>query len=238
MYHILFVEDQEDWQVIVKRALASSQIEITVAKCVKEALRILASPSSSKFDLAILDNGLPDGSGIEVLEAIRAGATPQMPVFILSGVSELDSKVTAFNLGADDYLLKPISGIELRARVEMRLKKASDTAATSTMLRKNKLTLDLSLMRASLTFEETSKTLPLTAKEFKILVLLAQNEGRVYSRRDLVDSVWGQSVNVLERTVDSHIFGLRKKLEEYSDSVECIPHMGYRFVSPKNTLEP
>ena len=144
----------------------------------------------------------------------------------------MDSKVTAFNLGADDYLVKPISGVELRARVEMRLKKSTHLQTVQNKLVKGNLILDVALLRASVQEGDQTKTVPLTAKEFKILTVLAQNERQVYSRQNLVKHVWGDSIHIQERTVDSHIFGLRKKLGLYGDYIECIPHAGYRFVGP------
>lgn len=230
MPNVLLVEDLDECQIVVKRALANSSIELTIAKTLKEAQTLIRSNSEIKYDLVILDISLPDGEGLSILEEIRTTTGDTVPVFLLTSDSDLDSKVTAFNLGADDYLTKPISGAELRARVEMRLKKTAGQRNQQTKIQKGNLALDVSLMRVSLIENNEQKILPLTSKEFKILALLTQHEGQVYSRHDLVKHVWGDSIHVQERTVDSHIFGLRKKLGSYADYIECIPHVGYRFI--------
>ena len=228
MFKVLLVEDIEECQLVVKRALANAGCELVIASTLKDALE--KARSNTDFHLTILDIGLPDGEGMSVLEEMRH-SRPLMPIFLLTSFNDLDSKVTAFNLGADDYLVKPISAIELRARVEMRLKKTHAVLTPQTTIRKGGLALDLSVLRAHIESEGEAHPLQLTAKEFKILALLMQNEGRVYARQDLVKSIWGNDVHILERTVDSHIFGLRKKLKAHSACIECIPHVGYRFLS-------
>lgn len=233
MSNILLIEDIEECQILVKRAFTNTSIHVHVVKTVKEALDAISDNAAIKYDLIILDLKLPDGEGLSVLEKLKTGSTQQIPVFLLTSDNELESKVTAFNLGADDYLVKPVSAIELRARVEMRLKKTQAIQSGADLIRKGSLVLDTSLMRASIMEGNDAKILPLTGKEFKILALLLKNEGKVYSRSELVKSVWGDTVHILERTVDSHIFGLRKKLESYSNLVECIPQVGYRFSSER-----
>lgn len=238
MHRVLLVEDLEECQVVVKRALANTSIELTTVSTLKKAFEIIRSTKGFKFDLLILDLGLPDGDGITLLEEVRSREGGQTPVFLLTSHSELDAKVTAFNLGADDYLIKPISGVELRARVEMRLKKSGSFNKSKNQIVKGDLVLNISLLRASIKSGEQEKNIPLTAKEFKILAHLAQNEGTVFTRQDLVKSVWGD-VHILERTVDSHIFGLRKKLDAFAGYVECIPNVGYRFIThPQSNPDP
>ncbi len=118
----------------------------------------------------------------------------------------------------------------------MRIKKASSHSSLAGPFVRGALKLDLSLLRAHVGPSKNASPLPLTTKEFKILATLAQNEDKVYSRQDLVKSVWGEGVHIQERTVDCHIFGLRKKLGDYSDYIECIPSAGYRFVNIAGTI--
>jgi two-component system, OmpR family, phosphate regulon response regulator PhoB len=231
MFHILLVEDLEECQIVVKRAFANTAFHVTTAETVQTALSLLQDRSTHRFDFVILDLGLPDGDGLVVLEALVNRDGDSIPVFLLTSDEEIDSKVNAFNLGADDYLVKPISGVELRARVEMRAKKAMAGGAKSVLLNRGNLLLDTSVMKASIKEGVDTQPLALTAKEFKILALLMRKEGQVYSRQDLVKNIWGDSVYVQERTVDSHIFGLRKKLSSYAEYIECIPNLGYRFIS-------
>lgn len=229
MSNVLLVEDLQECQLVVRRALASSDIQLSVTGSVQEALKFLASEQRTTPDLVILDLSLPDGEGFTILEELRSKIGSDVPVFLLTSDAELDSKITAFNLGADDYLIKPISGIELRARVEMRLKKTSKDRKLGSTINRGRLTLDLSLMRTSIVESGRARTVSLTAKEFKILALLAQKPNLVYTRQELISNVWGPAVHVIDRTVDSHIFGLRKKLGALSGLIECIPHVGYRF---------
>lgn len=231
MFNVMLVEDLDEAQLVVKRALTNASIELEIKSTVKESLDFVKSEMFTKMNLILLDLSLPDGDGFTVLDSIRTSQNPQVPVFLLTSDDDLDSKVSAFNLGADDYLIKPISGTELKARVEMRIKKTVGLKTQNTRISNGGLKLDLSLMRASVEVNNASNVLPLTAKEFKILALLMQNEGVVFSRQDLVKSVWGDGIHVLERTVDSHIFGLRKKMKAFASKVECIPNVGYRYLS-------
>lgn len=204
MHNVLLVEDSEEYQLIVSRALSNADIEIVIARTYKEVGQVLAQVSVDKIDLAILDLVLPDGDGFQVLEDLRrAGMQRETPVFFLSSQTELDSKVTAFNLGADDYIVKPINPLELRARVEMRLKKSK--AVIFDVITRGELQLELSLFRGSRIVNGVMKDMLLTAKEFKILAFLVQNETKVFSRAQVVESVWGTGLHVLDRTVDSHI---------------------------------
>lgn len=231
MHNVVLVEDSEEYQLIVSRSLANAGIELHIASSYREVAKVVSHLGRSKIDLAILDLVLPDGDGFQVLEDLRrAGMTRETPVFFLSSQTELDSKVTAFNLGADDYIVKPINPVELRARVEMRLKK-SKSAVTDILVRGD-LTIEMSLLRGSRRMDGVLKDMQLTAKEFKILAFLVQNENKVFSRANVVEAVWGAGLHVLDRTVDSHIYGLRKKLGPIANYVDCIPGAGYRFVVP------
>ncbi len=155
MFKVLLVEDIEECQLVVKCALANAGCELVIASTLKDALE--KARSNTDFHLTILDIGLPDGEGMSVLEEMRH-SRPLMPIFLLTSSNDLDSKVTAFNLGADDYLVKPISAIELRARVEMRLKKTHAVLTPQTTIRKGGLALDLSVLRAHIIQRRSSST--------------------------------------------------------------------------------
>ena len=224
MFKVLLVEDSEEFQLAVKRALLQPNIELTIVSTVEHAL---VSISTQSFDLAILDIGLPDGKGFEVLRELRTEKHAHVSVFLMTGQTDIESKLTAFNLGADDYLVKPVNPMELRARVEMRLKRQAPISTSQ--FKKGHLEIDIELTKVISDVDGTPKEIGLTAKEFKILALLAKNEGRIYSRTEIVKTLWGNSVHVLERTVDSHVFGMRKKLGLCAEYVENIPGQGYCF---------
>lgn len=224
MHQVLLVEDSEECKLMVKMALQGSDIELTCASTEAEATSFLQKNS---FDLAVVDIGLPDGNGISLVEKLKSSqSTKNLPVFLLTGNEALETKVEAFNLGVDDYLVKPVNPLELGARMKMRIKKND---GSKEKLRFGNLVLDLKMLRAKLVREGNEQTMDLTGKEFRILSVLASEEGRVFSRPELVAAVWGKTVHVLDRTVDSHICAIRRKLGEYSDYVESVAGSGYRF---------
>lgn len=229
MHQILLVEDSEECQLMTIQALIGIDMNIRTAKSIKQAIHLIDSHKQD-IDLVLLDLGLPDGHGLEVLNHIQSiSKAKDIPVFLLTSKSDIESKVSAFSLGADDYLIKPIDPIELRARLDMRLRKTRTQKRSLQTIRKRNLKIDIALMKASLEKDNREIDLELTVKEFKILSLLVQNEGHVYSREELVKVIWGNSTHVLARTIDTHVCSLRKKLRSFASAIECIPSVGYRF---------
>lgn len=230
MFKVLLVEDSEECQLLVKKALSKSDVEILPALKLQTAMDLVKNAANDTIHLILLDLMLPDGDGIQLLNVLQTHEhLHEVPIFLLTSKEELTSKVTAFSLGAEDYLVKPVDPIELKARVEMRLRKTQQKKKSLEVLKKGDLSLNLSLMKATVIKGEQEEVLDLTSKEFKILSFLAQNEGQVYSRSQLVKKIWGDSVHVLDRTVDSHVCGLRRKLSEHAEYIESIPGAGYRF---------
>lgn len=227
MPKILLLEDAEDCKLLVTQALKSTGADLTCAKTLQEGFALLEKETD--FDLYILDVRLPDGSGIELLERLQEREpTRDRPVILLSGEGEVSTKVLAFRLGADDYLLKPINPAELRARVEGKLRKRSQQRPGGP-LRRGILKLDPALLQASVEENGKFQVLDLTAKEFKILFFLLQHENKALSRAEIVKAAWGEGVHLASRTVDSHICALRRKLGPASSFIESIPSLGYRF---------
>ena len=223
------VEDSEECQLVVKHSLSSSKIDISIAASRSEA-KALTLKHGAQYDLVILDLMLPDGDAFKVLEDLKtAGLSNEVPIYFLTSKDEIETKVAAFNVGVDDYLVKPINPLELRARIEMRLKKAS-TPPNDT-IRKGQLVLEMNAIRASRLVDRTPVDMMLTSKEFKILSFLVQNGNRVFSRAQLVEAAWGKDVHILDRTVDSHICGLRKKMGPLAAAIESLPGEGYQFNS-------
>jgi len=232
MPKILLLEDAEDSKLLVTQALKSTGAELKCVKSIQEGFALL--DTETDFDLYILDVRLPDGSGIEVLERLQEKeATRDRPVILLSGEGEVSTKVLAFRLGADDYLLKPINPAELRARVEGKLRKRNQQRPGGA-LRRGILKLDPSLLQASVEENGKFQVLELTAKEFKILFFLLQHENKALSRAEIVKAAWGEGVHLASRTVDSHICALRRKLGPASTFIESIPSLGYRFAFGAN----
>lgn len=235
MARILSVEDSEDYQMFIAQALEPLEFEITKSYDVKNALKAIDGAERDPIDLVILDIMLPDGDAFMVMRDMQEHAwTKGTPVLLLTGLNDLKAKLSAFDLGAEDYLLKPIDPQELRARVQMRLRKHSSRPGSS--LRAGGIVLNPAEMSVHTDDPKPGK-IELTGKEFKILSFLMQNQGKIFSRLQLVKAIWGEKVHVLDRTVDSHICGIRRRLGDRAGCLESLPNEGYRF-NPAATAVP
>ncbi|MFN8792605.1 MAG: response regulator transcription factor [Bdellovibrionales bacterium] len=223
MSRVLFLEDSKECQAIVRKALENSRVELTIAETVAEARRLI---ENYYFDMALIDFLLPEGSGYDVFHELRQRS--DIPIFFFTSHDGIEAKVAAFENGADDYIVKPIEPVELRARILMRLRKSKDPHL-SPILRRGDLHIDTASMTAYMKVNNQPRDLELTSKELKILAQLMRQEGRVQSRADLVRTIWGDNVHVLSRTIDSHVCSLRKKMDIYGPCIESIPKVGYRF---------
>jgi DNA-binding response OmpR family regulator len=207
---ILIVEDHRATRTFLADNLAADGYEPLEADTVHDALRLMAAKSP---DLAIVDLGLPDRDGLDLLREVRASEAaasrldPRLPMIVLTGrAGELD-RVRGFDRGADDYLVKPFSYPELRARVAAVLRRAR-LAPGSGRLRVGPLELD-PLSRA---VELDGEPIHLSKKEFALLRALAEEPTRVFTREELLRGVWGFRALGATRTLDSHASRLRKKL--------------------------
>jgi DNA-binding response OmpR family regulator len=227
MARILSVEDSEDFQLFIAQALAPLDHELTKSYDVKNALKQIDGADRDPIDLVILDVMLPDGDAFAVMKDLQERSwTKGTPVLFLTGLNDLKAKLSAFDLGADDYLLKPIDPQELRARVQMRLRKHSALPASG--IRAGGLLLKPAEMSVYTDDAKPAK-IEFTGKEFRILSFLMQNPGKIFSRLQLVQAIWGEAVHVLDRTVDSHICGIRRRLGSRAACLESLPNEGYRF---------
>ncbi|MBI2267253.1 MAG: response regulator transcription factor [Armatimonadetes bacterium] len=217
--------------------------EVKITKVVsayleKEGYRVLVSDSGEKAvsmvwkekpDLVILDLMLPDCSGEEVCRTLRKET--DMPILMLTAKAAEEDRVTGLAIGADDYLVKPFSPRELVGRVRAILRRTRqevDALVDRMSFDGGRLTIDA---RRQIVLGEGSE-IPLTANEYKILVLLARHPGRVYSRSDIIEKVWGYDYEGEERTIDAHIKNLRRKLDlvlSGNSFIRTIYGMGYKF---------
>ena len=226
---ILLVEDHRTTRTFLADNLTVDGYEILIAECVRDALRLLGS----KFpDLAVVDLGLPDRDGLELLREVRAadGAAGRIdrhiPLLVLSGrTSELD-RLRGFERGADDYVPKPFSYPELRARIEALLRRTQRKDSRG-LLRVGPLQIDPLARQAWL----YGTPLDLSKKEFSLLRALASEPARVFTREELLRGVWGYSTIGRTRTLDSHAYRLRRKLAEQGDRfVVNVWGVGYRLI--------
>ena len=208
--NILIADDEPNQLELMSFNLSNAGYSIIKATNGKEAIELIENHSP---DLIILDWMKPKMSGIDVCRTLRSRSeTKQIPIIILSARSEDSDKSLGLDTGADDYISKPFSPKELISRVKALLRRARP-ALVNDILQHNDLTLSLSEMKV--TFKNNN--VKLGPKEFKLLTLLMERPGHIFSRGKLLDLVWGHGVYVEERTVDVHMSRLRKALKTASD---------------------
>ena len=176
----------------------------------------------SRFDLLVLDVGLPDGNGLDLLRELRQGAHPTLPVLMLSAHGEEIDRVLGLELGADDYLPKPFSPRELAARVKALLRRAATPAAAAPPVFHD----DAAGQRIFL----HGQPLALTRREYRLLSTLLAGAGRIHARDALLSAAWGDDSESTDRTVDTHVKTLRAKLREADPGREYIStHRGMGY---------
>ena len=175
-------------------------------------------------DLVLLDIMLPDMSGIDILKRLRAGArTRNIPVIMATAKGAEYERVSALDLGADDYLTKPFSLIEMVARINAVLRRCNGNVQSE------EITLDdLTLNEANHEVKVKGKVVDLTLKEYELLLLMLKRQGRVFSRDQLLDRIWGTEYDGESRTVDVHIRTLRQKLGEMEYIIKTVRGVGYK----------
>lgn len=225
MKNILLVEDDAEAVKLLQYLFTAAHYAIVSCNSGYEAIQKIWN---GKFDLIILDINLPDISGLEICKKIRSQGSP-VPVIMLTSLAREADKVLAFDLGADDYITKPFSTVELLARVKALLRRVDQySMGKQKEILYKEMLIDLEKRKAMLRGDR----LDLTHKEFDILNLLASNPGKTFSRSELLEIVWGESFAGYEGTITTHINRLRNKLEQDINKPEYILTswgMGYRF---------
>ncbi|MBN1608550.1 MAG: response regulator [Polyangiaceae bacterium] len=223
MARILIIEDELDLQKVLAFNLRQAGHEVLSAAGGREGL-VLASERS--VDLVLLDLMLPDIGGTEVCRTLkREPKTNQLPVIMLTAKAEEVDRIVGFELGAEDYVVKPFSVRELLLRIDVVLRRSRTNATSPATVSFGRLRVDREAHRAFVDDRETE----LTAIEFKLLLTLYDRQNRVQSRASLLDDVWGVDANVTTRTVDTHVKRLREKLGPAGDYIETVRGVGYRF---------
>jgi two-component system catabolic regulation response regulator CreB len=227
MPSILVIEDEPAIAESISYALRREGYSATTAGTVAEAEKHLTG-----VDLIVLDLMLPDGSGFDLLDRVRRGPEPAAVIILSSRDAEAD-RVAALETGADDYVTKPFSPREIVARVRAVLRRArprGDAPATSAMA-EPPLAVDEATRRASV----LGKPLELTRVEFDLLACLLGARGRVFTRAQLIDKVWGDGFAITDRTIDSHVKSLRRKVADaggHPAMIETVRGVGYRVTEP------
>jgi len=225
MKTILIVDDEPKIVQFARDYLEHAGFSVLSAYNGKTALAIVRS---AKPDLVVLDLGLPDVDGLDVTRALRKEAN--VPIIMLTARGEETDKLVGLELGADDYMTKPFSPKELVARVRAVLRRSEATAASSDaeVLRVADLTLDIPRMRAT----AGERSVELTPTEFQLLVKLASQPGRVFTRAQLLDAIHGVAFESYERAIDAHVKNIRHKIEPNPREpryILMVYGVGYKF---------
>jgi DNA-binding response OmpR family regulator len=220
---ILVVDDEKKIVDIVKAYLEKEGYQVFVSYDGNSALELARSHSP---DLVILDLMLPEISGWDICRALRKKS--DIPIIMLTARDEVADKIVGLELGADDYVTKPFSAGELISRVRAVLRRSEGKTAPKAVLEAADLTIDVEKRQVY----RDSKAIELTPMEFDLLRIMAENPGRVYSRMQLLDNAQGEAYEGYERTIDSHIKNLRKKIEPDPSNPQYIITMygvGYKL---------
>jgi DNA-binding response OmpR family regulator len=219
---VLIVDDEEDMRNLVQMYLENSGFLCIQASNGTEAITLL---QEQPFDLVILDIMMPYDDGFTVCRNIRSFS--QVPIIFLSAKGEEWDKVRGLQLGGDDYIVKPFSPGELIARIHAVLRRISPQRNDEDHTIMGKINIDKKGRRVLV----DDAVIPLTLKEFELLVFLMKHEGQALSREQLLESVWGMYYQGSLRTVDTHIKTLRMKLGT-ADYIQTIWGLGYKFEVP------
>lgn len=222
---IAVIEDEPDIQEIIAYNLRREGFDVICALDGKEGLKLILD---KKPDLVLLDLMLPSMDGLEICRRVREESScGHMPIIMVSAKGEESDIVLGLGLGADDYVSKPFKPKELIARVKAMLRRSSQSTSLSSSktIVCGELNIDIEKHQAQL----SGMTLALTSTEFKMLSSLAGNSGRVFTREQLINQSLGEHAVVVDRNIDVHIRGIRKKLGDQQDLIETIRGIGYRF---------
>lgn len=226
MSKVLIVEDEANIRQLVKYNLEKESFQVIEAEDGLQGLRLA---KAEKPDLVLLDLMLPQMDGLEVCRSLKGNqATAALPIIMLTAKSEEIDKVIGLELGADDYMTKPFSPRELVARVKAVLRRSQKEASLPGELSVGRLRFNFSRYEVHM----GNAKLELTPKEYELLKMLATNLGKVFTREQLLEKVWGYEYFGDTRTVDVHVRHLRAKMAgdpETADAVETIRGFGYRL---------
>jgi len=225
MQKILLVDDEVDILEFLKYNLEQDNFEVLVSSNGKDALiKLTKNP-----DLIVLDIMMPEMDGFELYQQIKKNKDYQnIPIIFLTAKSGETDEIKGLDLGASDYIQKPISPKKLIARIKSNLRKISQV--DKKVKESGELVIGpliINLDKFVVKVDNKQKFFP--RKEFQLLYFLAQNPGKVINRETLLKEIWGSDVYVIDRTIDVHIRKIREKLGKHSELIETIKGVGYRF---------
>lgn len=219
-YTIMVIDDESQMRDLVRKFLEAERYHVVEATDGAHALSLIEKTSP---DLFIVDVMMPYMNGFSFAQEVKRKYT--IPLIFLSAKGDEWDKVNGLKLGGDDYIVKPFLPAELLARVESVLRRTYQNKQPAEQIKVGPLVIDTQSHTAMI----NEKMLSLTLKEFGLLELFAKNKGRVFSREQLLEIIWGESHKSSERTVDTHIKTLRLKLGEDGELIETIWGVGYKL---------
>lgn len=221
---ILIIEDDTDIRELISLQLRMNNHLCFEASTAREAQELISRES---FDLFLIDRMLPDSAGIRICEDLRSSdKTKNSSIILITAMAEPDNIIEGLDAGADDYITKPFDIDVLQARVRAQLRRQNtNPTAESHIVQAGPIKIDHKRRKV----EGPNGEIKLTHTEYQILHELARNPGLVYKRRDLIEKILGGDIHVTNRTIDTHIAGLRKKLNSDSFLIETIRGVGYRL---------
>ena len=237
---ILIVDDEEDICMILSYSLQKAGYEVLIAHSAEEALELLQSPiahTPSPIDLILLDIMMGEMSGLEManhlrLDNVQSDNLP--PIIFLTALSDEDTVLQGFKLGADDYISKPFRIAEVLARIAAVLRRSATpkTAVQNSSEVQNSSTIvfeGIVVNKADMSLKVDGEAVVMTRKEIELLCYLLTHRGHILSREHLLKNVWDSNGFVMERTVDVHITHLRRKLGQYGKRIVTKSGYGYMF---------
>ncbi len=221
MYRILLAEDEPKLSQVIQEELTRLSYQVDVAYDGVVAEKLFRQHS---YSLVLLDINLPYKNGLTLVKEFRE-LNSRIPIIMLTALGEIQDKIDAFNLGADDYIVKPFHFDELFARIKVFLKRAESTAETGEKIQVGDLEIDME----NKTVNRSGKNINLTAKEFALLVLLSRNKGKVISKQEILEKVWDLSFDTGTNTIEVYISFLRNKIDKPFDTklIHTKPGFGY-----------
>lgn len=224
-YRILVVDDEDDLCEILKFNLETEGYLVDTANSAEEALKM----NLTQYHLLLLDVMMGEISGFKMARMMKNNkATANIPIIFITAKDTENDTLTGFNLGADDYISKPFSLREVAVRIKAVLRRTTNIQSLKEeQIVYKDLTLNIPKKKVFINGEDIA----LTKKEFEILLLLLQNQGRVFSREDILAKVWNDESYVLDRTIDVNITRLRKKIGQYGKLIVTRLGYGYCFES-------
>jgi two-component system phosphate regulon response regulator PhoB len=227
---ILVVEDEIEIRELISLLLLRQGYAVQQCGNGKEAIEHL---KKDHYDLIVLDWMMPQLSGLDLIKSL-SHENKKVPVLMVTAKAEPQDIVQGLEAGADDYVTKPFQPSVFTARVKALLRRLSQTSSLKENSKEELVFGALKVNMASYEVLCCDEKIHLTPSEFKLIACMAQNQGRVMTRDQLIELIQGEGINVTGRTIDTHVFGLRKKLNECADWIETIRGVGYRIRTEVN----